>query len=89
MIGTYDGLEEPSGITMLEDESLVVSEYNGNRILRVSGDLIDGETILEDIVNPHAVCWCSETRMLYVSRYRTGSKDKNNHILLYETIENT
>ncbi|XP_060584293.1 uncharacterized protein LOC132740415 [Ruditapes philippinarum] len=86
MIGRHGGIRQPRGITLLDDGSLFVSEYEKNRILKVRGDCKDSEVVLEDVYNPQALCWCPETSMLCISRYIPGSADKNNHVTLYKMM---
>jgi hypothetical protein len=78
------GIVGPSGITLLDDGSLLVNGHNSHCIHRVSGDCKDSKTIVEDVDSPWAACWCAETRTLCVSRFRTGSFD--NYIKLYEMM---
>ncbi|XP_060586820.1 uncharacterized protein LOC132742417 [Ruditapes philippinarum] len=83
MIGSV-GINNPQGITLLEEESLLMNDYNSRCIHRVSGDCKDSKIILEDVDSPQAVCWCAESSTICVSRYMEDSGD--NYIILYKMM---
>ncbi|XP_060552782.1 E3 ubiquitin-protein ligase TRIM71-like [Ruditapes philippinarum] len=80
-------IKEPSGITLLDDGSLLVNARNSHCIHRVSGDCKDSKTILENVDRPYAACWCAKTRTLCVSRIKEDSDD--NYIRLYKMMLKT
>ncbi|XP_060586220.1 E3 ubiquitin-protein ligase TRIM71-like [Ruditapes philippinarum] len=86
MIGSV-GIIGPSGITLLDDGSLLVNGYNSDCIYRVSDDCKDSKTILEDVDSPYAACWCADNSILCVSRRNIRSDDSdNNYIRLYKMM---
>ncbi|XP_060600119.1 uncharacterized protein LOC132753644 [Ruditapes philippinarum] len=86
MIGRNVDIGSPRGISLLDDGSFFVSDYMTNCIYRVSGDCKDRTTILENVeYHPQAVCWCAETRTLYLSTYRKNT-ESNNIIKIYEMM---
>jgi hypothetical protein len=76
------GIEAPTGITLLDDGSLLVNSYTSYCIHRVSGDCKDSKAILEDVDGPWAACWCAETSTLCVCRKKYDSDD--NYIRVYK-----
>ncbi|XP_060564349.1 E3 ubiquitin-protein ligase TRIM71-like [Ruditapes philippinarum] len=83
MIGLV-GIEGSTGITLLDDGSLLVNDRNNKCIHRVSGDCKDSKTVLEDLDHSQALCWCAETSTLCVSRFNKQSDD--NYIKLYKMM---
>ncbi|XP_060580919.1 uncharacterized protein LOC132737605 [Ruditapes philippinarum] len=76
MIGRNVDIGSPRGISLLDDGSFFVSDYMTKCIYRVSGDCKDRTTILENVTNPRAVCWCAETSTLHLStEYNTESRN--------------
>ncbi|XP_060563905.1 uncharacterized protein LOC132723241 [Ruditapes philippinarum] len=84
MIGRNVDIKDPRGISLLDDGSFFVSDYWTNCIYRVSGDCKDRTTILENVKDPHAVCWCAETSTLYLST--NSNTERDNIIKIYKMI---
>ncbi|XP_060571506.1 transcription intermediary factor 1-alpha-like [Ruditapes philippinarum] len=85
MIGRNVDIVSPRGISLLDDGSFFVSDYWTNCIYRVSGDCKDRTTILENVEDPQAVCWCAETSTLYLSTY-SNNTESNNIIKIYKMM---
>ncbi|XP_060576966.1 E3 ubiquitin-protein ligase TRIM71-like [Ruditapes philippinarum] len=85
MIGLV-GIKCPSDITLLHDGSLLVNDRYSKCIYmyKESDDSLDFENILEDVDSHCALCWCSETSTLCVSRFKKRSN--NNYIKLYKML---
>ncbi|XP_060607278.1 uncharacterized protein LOC132759508 [Ruditapes philippinarum] len=85
MIGRNVDIERPRGISLLDDGSLFVSDYRAECIYIVSGDCKDTTTVLENVENPYAVCWCAETSTLYLST-NSYKAERNNIIKMYKMM---
>jgi tetrahydromethanopterin S-methyltransferase subunit G len=86
MIGLV-GIKGPSGITLLDDGSLLVNGCSSDCIYRVSSYCKDSKIILGDVNSPYDVCWCAETSSLCVSRFNCDIDDSdNNYIILYKMM---
>ncbi|XP_060559114.1 uncharacterized protein LOC132719367 [Ruditapes philippinarum] len=85
-IGRHCRIEHPRGITLLDDGSIFVSDYESRCILKVRSDLNESETALTDVDSPWALCWSRETTTLCVSRFNRDRSNENNDILLYKLM---
>jgi hypothetical protein len=86
MIERNVDIKSPMGISLLDDGSLFVSDYMTKCIHRVSGDCKDRTTILENVVGLRAVCWCTETRTLYLSTWTISNTESNTIIKIYKMM---
>jgi hypothetical protein len=86
LIGRNVDIKRPFDISLLDDGSFFVSDDWCKCIYRVSGDCKDRTTILENVEDPQAVCWCPETSTLFVSSRTILSRERDNHIKLYKVV---
>ncbi|XP_060569018.1 uncharacterized protein LOC132727503 [Ruditapes philippinarum] len=86
MIGRNVDITSPRGISLLDDGSFFVSDEMTKCIYRVSADCKDRTTILENIEDPKAVCWCAETRTLYLSTCSITIESNENIIKMYKMM---
>ncbi|XP_053388029.1 uncharacterized protein LOC123563465 [Mercenaria mercenaria] len=79
LMGSYGGMGAPQGIAMIDDGSFYVSDLRKDKcnILNVTGDCKESATILKDLNNPMAICWCDVTKTFYVSNHSDDKKEMN------------
>jgi hypothetical protein len=70
VIGSYSGMSYPTGMSLSDDGTVFMCDYNRNVIEEISGDYSRGKVVLKDLKNPYAVCWCGETKKLYYSGWQ-------------------
>ncbi|XP_060589417.1 E3 ubiquitin-protein ligase TRIM71-like [Ruditapes philippinarum] len=83
MNGSYGVQGNPCGIALSDDGTVFVCDDKRNVIEEISGDCSKGEVLHEDLKSPQAVCWHSETRMLYYSCY-CHDECYDNYIHIYK-----
>jgi hypothetical protein len=66
VIGSYGDMDEPGGITLSDDDTVFVCYKERHVLKEISNDLFAGN-VLKVIKWPQAVCWCRETKKLYLS----------------------
>ncbi|XP_060569010.1 uncharacterized protein LOC132727497 [Ruditapes philippinarum] len=84
MIGRNVDIESPQGISLLDDRYFMVNDDVTFCIHRVSLDCKDRTTILENVEDPQAVCWCAESSTLYLST--CSNIESDNNIKMYKTM---
>ncbi|XP_053391559.1 uncharacterized protein LOC128554319 [Mercenaria mercenaria] len=62
----HNGLSGPEGMMMLDDGSLLVSCFN-NTTHRISGDLKQGQTVLDGLQKPWSICYNHHQQEVYIS----------------------
>jgi hypothetical protein len=67
VIGSYSGMSDPWGMSLLDDSTVFVCDWGRNVIEEISGDCSTGKVVLQDLKRPQAVCWCGETKKLFTS----------------------
>jgi hypothetical protein len=67
VIGSYSGMSKSRGMSLSDDGTVFVCDYEGNVIEEISGDCSTGKVVLENLINPYTVCWCRETKKLICS----------------------
>jgi sugar lactone lactonase YvrE len=65
--GKYVCKEKPFGLTMSEDGTVFVCNYDNNAIEEISGDCTKGQVIIKDVKRPQTVVWSAETCTLFTS----------------------
>ncbi|XP_053405673.1 uncharacterized protein LOC123566626 [Mercenaria mercenaria] len=76
VIGSYGGITKLLGITLSDDGTVFVCDYDRNVIEEIAGDCSTGKVVLENVNSPYTVCWCAETSQLYFScRTEQGKHD--------------
>ncbi|XP_053405815.1 uncharacterized protein LOC123566449 [Mercenaria mercenaria] len=75
--GSYDGTSEPRGITLSDDGTVFVCDWERNVIEEIAGDCSTGKVVLKDLSSPCSVCWCAETSKLYFSCCTREDKHDN------------
>ncbi|XP_053396219.1 E3 ubiquitin-protein ligase TRIM71-like [Mercenaria mercenaria] len=87
-LNCFNGTGSPQGIAMLDDGSILVSDPQKNRctIDNISGDLSQTNIVLRGFKKPHALCWCSTNRKLYVSYFTGGEQSIDNCIQVFKMI---
>ncbi|XP_060593560.1 uncharacterized protein LOC132748032 [Ruditapes philippinarum] len=81
VIGSYSGTSFPVGMSLSDDGTVFVCDWERNVIEEISGDCSTGKVVLQDLKKPMAVCWCGETKKLYYScNTRDGKIDNFLHI---------
>jgi hypothetical protein len=83
VIGSYRGMSWPRGMSLSDDGTVFVCDYNRNVIEEVSGNCSTGNAVLKDLKSPYAVCWCEETKKLYFSG-RHGDEINDNFLHIYK-----
>jgi hypothetical protein len=67
MIGSYNCIRMPSGMSLSDDGTVFVYCQERNVIEDISGDCSSGKVVLQDLEALQAVCWCGKTKKLYYS----------------------
>ncbi|XP_060568473.1 uncharacterized protein LOC132727043 [Ruditapes philippinarum] len=77
VIGSYSGMSDPRGMSLSDDGTVFVCDWERNVIEEISGDCSTGKVVLQDLKRPWAVCWCGETKKLYYSCNALDAKYDN------------
>ncbi|XP_060600627.1 uncharacterized protein LOC132754058 [Ruditapes philippinarum] len=77
VIGSYSGMSDPCGMSLSDDGTVFVCDWERNVIEEISGDCSTGKVVLQDLKEPVAVCWCGETKKLYYSCLAMNKKHDN------------
>jgi hypothetical protein len=67
VIGSYSGISAPRGMSLSDDGTVFVCDWERNVIEEISGDCSTGKVVMQDLKSPLAVCWCRKTKKLYTS----------------------
>ncbi|XP_060572484.1 uncharacterized protein LOC132730546 [Ruditapes philippinarum] len=77
VIGSYRGMSGPRGMSLSDDGTVFVCDRERNVIEEISGDFSTGKVVLKNLERTCAVCWCEETKKLYISVVQTDEKYDN------------
>ncbi|XP_060573341.1 uncharacterized protein LOC132731221 [Ruditapes philippinarum] len=77
VIGSYSGMSYPTGMSLSDDGTVFVCDWERGVIEEISGDCSTGKVMLQNLKRPWAVCLCRETKKLYYSCYTLGEKYGN------------
>ncbi|XP_060554335.1 uncharacterized protein LOC132715361 [Ruditapes philippinarum] len=67
VIGSYSCTGEPRGISLSNHCTVFMSDLNRNVIEEISEDCSTGKVVLQNVINPYAVCLSEETKKMYFS----------------------
>ncbi|XP_060586975.1 uncharacterized protein LOC132742554 [Ruditapes philippinarum] len=67
VVGSYGCAGAPRGISPSNDGTVFVCGWDRNIIEEISEDCSTGKVVLQDVIDPFAVCWSDETKKLYFS----------------------
>ncbi|XP_053384925.1 uncharacterized protein LOC123537572 [Mercenaria mercenaria] len=62
----HNALSGQRGMVMLDDGSLLVCCYNSNTIHHISGDLKQGQTMIDYLQRPHSICYSHYHDEVYI-----------------------
>jgi hypothetical protein len=77
VICRYSGMGRPTGISLSDDGTVFVCDWGRNVIEEITGDCSTGNVVLKNLESPYAVCWCEETKKLYISAKQRDEKNYN------------
>ncbi|XP_060559946.1 uncharacterized protein LOC132719987 [Ruditapes philippinarum] len=77
VIGSYSSMSKPRGMSLSDDGTVFVCDWERNVIKEISEDCSTGMNVLENLNSPYAVCWCGETKKLYYSCYSSNERNTN------------
>jgi hypothetical protein len=77
VIGSCSIISSPLGMSLSDDCTVFVCNWEGNNLEEISGDCSTGKVGLQDLQGPQAVCWCGKTKKLYYSCDVWGEKYGN------------
>ncbi|XP_060585874.1 E3 ubiquitin-protein ligase TRIM71-like [Ruditapes philippinarum] len=85
LTGSYDRMQTPIGIALIDDGSVFVSDISEDEcnILHISADCKKAEIVLQDLNYPQAICWFSETETLCVCNH-SDHKEERNDLNIYK-----
>jgi hypothetical protein len=67
VIGSYSGMRYPTGMSLSDDGTVFVCDTGRTVLEEISGDCSSGKAVLQDLKRPRTVCWCGETKKLFIS----------------------
>jgi uncharacterized protein YxjI len=84
VIGSYSCTGEPRGISLSDDGTVFVCDWDRDVIEEISEDCSTGKVVLQDVFDPFAVYWSEETRKLYFSCYMSDEDGNYDIIYIYK-----
>ncbi|XP_060573343.1 uncharacterized protein LOC132731223 [Ruditapes philippinarum] len=67
VIGSYSGMSIPMGMSLSDEGTVFLCDWERNYIKEISGDCSTGKVVMQNLERPRAVCWCGKTKKLYYS----------------------